>query len=119
MRSAPIVLAVALVIASALPASATGSRPRLSLHPRIVRAGHDVRVTGNADGCPRRDQVFILSRAFTGRVFAGVGGAVARVRAAGFFSAVAHVRARAHGTYRVTARCGGGNLGVAPRLKVL
>jgi hypothetical protein len=85
----------------------------------VVRAGHVVRITGNAGDCPRGDTVSILSRAFRGRLFAGVGGVETPVRAAGRFAASARVRLRAHGVYRVTARCGGGNLGVVARLRVL
>jgi hypothetical protein len=43
----------------------------------------------------------------------------ARVRAGGAFAVAGKVRATAHpGRYVVTARCGGGNLGVAAYLRV-
>jgi len=60
----------------------------------------------------------VLSRAFAGEGFAGVGSIPARVRAGGF-AATGRVRRYARaGRYAVTARCGGGNLGVTAYLRV-
>ena len=76
-------------------------------------------MSGNAAGCPRGDVVTVISRAFRGPDFAGLGTISARVRAGGAFSGSGRVRRLARaGRYAVTARCGGGNLGVLVYLRV-
>jgi|SRR5439155_19028872 len=106
-----------ILLVSAVPASA--ARPSLHITPAAVAPGGKVRVFGNADGCPRGDVVTIISPAFPGHGFAGVGAIKARVKAGGAFSAQGRVRRHAKpGRYGVTARCGGGNLGVAAFLRV-
>ena len=114
-----------IVIAFATAAVATGvaggATNGVSLHvrPAIVSPGARVTVYGNADGCPRGDQVVVLSRPFAGTPFAGVGTIRARVRAGGAFSATGRIRRLARaGRYAVTARCGGGNLGVLVHIRV-
>jgi len=79
-----------------------------------------VTIRGNADGCPVGDTVSVLSRAFAPtHEFAGVPAVLARVRSGGVFRATTRIpRTRRHGSYVVTARCGGGNLGVARHLVV-
>jgi hypothetical protein len=65
--------------------------------------------------------VTIISRAFP-RIheFAGVPAVLAKVRAGGHFRATTTIPLRRRvGRYVVTARCGGGNLGVLVRLTVL
>ena len=114
-------VAVAATAALALAGSSAAAPSRISLRvrPTIVAPGALVRVSGNADGCPRGDVVMALSRAFAGPGFAGLGGISARVRARGAFSGTGRVRRyAAPGRYRVTARCGGGNLGVSAFLRV-
>jgi hypothetical protein len=87
---------------------ATARRGHLYLRPGVVAPGGRVRVFGNAGRCPRGDTALLLSRAFAGRSFAGVGAITARVRAHGAFSAVGHLRGNAkRGRYAVGARCGG------------
>jgi hypothetical protein len=96
-------------------------RPRATLRvrPTTVSPGAQVRVSGNAAGCPLGDTVMVLSRAFAGKGFAGFGSIPARVRAGGAFAATGRVRRYARaGRYAVTARCGGGNLGVTAYLRV-
>jgi len=91
----------------------------LRVRPAAVSPGAQVRVSGNAAGCPRGDTVMVLSRAFAGATFAGVGMIPARVREGGAFAATGRVRRFARdGRYVVTARCGGGNLGVTAHLRV-
>ena len=92
----------------------------LVVSPTVVHPGGAVRVTGNADGCPRGDTVLILSRAFSSRTgFAGVPALRARVRAGGAFATTGRIRVHAaRGRYGVTARCGGGNLGVEAHVTV-
>jgi hypothetical protein len=111
------------MLAAALPGAAVadGATSAVSLHvrPTIVSPGGLVRVYGNADGCPAGDTLLALSRAFAGRPFAGVGTVSARVRVGGAFSGTGRVRRHAHaGRYAVTARCGGGNLGLLVHLRV-
>ena len=61
----------------------------------------------------------VLSRAFAGSGFAGVGAIPARVREGGAFAGKGRVRRYVRdGRYVVTARCGGGNLGVMAYLRV-
>ena len=107
------------MLAAAFAALALASQPALHVTPAAVAPGGTVRVTGNADGCPRGDVVTVISRAFRGHAFAGVGAVFTRVGAGGAFAARARIRTRIRaGRYIVTARCGGGNLGVAARLRV-
>ncbi len=77
-------------------------------------------IRGNADGCPRGNTVLVLSRAFVHtHEFAGVSAVLAKVRAGGGFRATTVIpRTRRPGRYVVTARCGGGNLGVAVHLTI-
>ena len=110
---------LAAVSVAALAGAASASPPRLRVQPRVAHAGAVVHVRGNADGCPRPDSVAIISRAFPGHGFAGLGVVYARVRAGGRFAATARIRRAAHGRYRVSARCGGGNLGVVPHIRVV
>jgi hypothetical protein len=92
----------------------------LSLTPSVVHRGGTVRIHGNADGCRRGNTVSVLSRAFVHtHEFAGVSAVYARVRAGGVFRATTVIpRTRRPGRYAVTARCGGGNLGVLVHVTV-
>jgi hypothetical protein len=99
--------------------TASAMHPTIRVRPTVASPGQRVEVTGNADGCPRGDAVTIISRVFPGHGFAGIGAITARVRVGGAFSAWGRVRADAKpGRYGITARCGGGNLGVAAYLRV-
>jgi hypothetical protein len=106
--------------ALALAPGAAGSPVRLSLTPSIVHRGGTVAIRGNADGCPKGDAVSVLSRAFVHtHEFAGVSAVLAKVRAGGVFRASTVIPpGRRPGRYVVTARCGGGNLGVNAHLTV-
>jgi len=98
----------------------SATRPSLRVTPSTAAPGSKVRVSGNAGGCLRGDIVSVLSRAFPGHGFAGMGTISARVNARGAFSATGHIRQKAHqGRYAVTARCGGGNLGVTAYVRVV
>jgi len=113
-----------LLVCTAAAASPASPRPtliNLTLTPSHVHRGSSVAIRGHADGCPRGDTVTILSRAFPAtHNFAGVPAVYAPVGAAGAFHTSTTIpRARRVGRYTVTARCGGGNLGVAPVLTVL
>ncbi len=113
---------LAIVVASGLDVSSrtTGITKALTVTPATVRRGHTVLVRGVAGGCTETDTVTILSRAFPAtHSFAGVPAVYAEVGSAGRFSVVARVPLlRAPGVYTVTARCGGGTLGIVARLTV-
>ncbi len=113
---------LAIIVASGLDVSSrtTGITKALTLTPATVHRGHTVLVRGVAGGCTETDTVTILSRAFPAtHSFAGVPAVYAEVGSAGRFSVVARVPLlRAPGVYTVTARCGGGTLGIVARLTV-
>ena len=96
--------------------------PFLRVRPRRVLAGSHVRVTGLVPiGCDRGETVTLISRAFSHRHdFAGLPAIFTTVRRVGGLSRRTRIpRGRRPGLYRITARCGGGNLGVSARLRVL
>jgi len=111
-----------LVVASGLDVSrrASGTTVALTVTPRTVRRGGTVLVRGVAGGCTSGDQVTIISQAFpAANSFAGVPAIFAEVGSAGRFSAKTTVpRTRLRGRYVVSARCGGGNLGVTADVRV-
>jgi hypothetical protein len=116
-KTIALILGVLAVAAPAL--GAADGRIRLAVVPPTVARGGAIRVVGNADGCPRGDTVFAISRAFPGRQFGAAGALTGRVARSGAFSIRGRVRARiARGRYVVTARCGGGNLGVAAYVRI-
>jgi hypothetical protein len=89
--------------------------------PSTVHRGAKVYLSGSAGDCPRGDVVIIISRAFP-RIheFARVPAVFATVGARGHFQTSTRIPlARRVGKYVVTARCGGGNLGVAAPLRVV
>ena len=93
----------------------------LTVTPSRVRAGRAVRLRGAAAGCPAGDTVTLISRAFSPRhAFAGVPAVLARVRSGGSFDTTTVIPAsRRPGRYGITARCGGGNLGVDVPLAIV
>jgi hypothetical protein len=111
-----VVLAVSVSAAAASPVA----KPSLKLTPNPVKAGHALRVKGSADGCPVGDTVFVISHAFPAtHKFAGVPAVLTKVRAGGAFHTSTTIPSKKRaGTYTVTARCGGGNLGVLVHLHV-
>jgi hypothetical protein len=113
---------LAIVVASGLDVAGRTSATTVALtvSPSTVRRGGSVLVRGVAGGCTSGDTVTIISPAFSpGHSFAGVPAVFAEVGAAGRFSTTARIPARRRpGSYVLTARCGGGNLGVSARLVV-
>jgi hypothetical protein len=110
----------AAVLATVLSSSAgmTASVPSLTLTPPSVLRGHKVLVTGSADGCVVGNTVFIISKAFVHtHDFAGLPAVLAKVKYGGSFRVTTRIPAtKRPGRYKITVRCGGGNLGI---LKVL
>jgi hypothetical protein len=99
---------------------AAASPVRLVVRPKAVRAGGVIRVTAAASPCLVRDQVTLISRAFRGHAFGGEGAAYGVARRHGSFAVRTRIRAALHaGRYEITARCGGGNLGVAAWVRVV
>lgn len=114
------VLVLAFVPALAAPAAAAA--PALHVSPTRVHAGERVRVFGSAaGGCTSGDRVTLLSKAFRhSDEFAGVPAVFATVQADGSFTVRRKIpRGRAPKRYTLTARCGGGNLGIVRHLRVL
>ena len=112
-----VVPVISLVLWLAGPANAAA--PTLHVTPHTVAAGGTVQVSGT---CESHTTGFAISPAFVhdaGHDFAGVGAAGFSTNAGGAFSVTAQVAAgTAPGTYSVTARCGGGNLGISATLTV-
>jgi hypothetical protein len=106
------------MLLAATPALAAGTAIKVS--PTTVKAGKRVVVSGNADGCPVGDAVTLLSKAFSHRHdFAGLPAVYAKVKSGGKFGHSLKIPAsRPAGRYTITARCGGGNLGVVAHLRV-
>jgi hypothetical protein len=79
-----------------------------------------VLVFGSAGGCPRGNEVTLISKAFPRtHTFAGVPAVSAHVRAGDRYRVTVTIpRARRAGRYAITARCGGGNFGVQRTLRV-
>jgi hypothetical protein len=107
--------------ASAAVAQSRAGAVNLTLTPARVHRGSSVAIRGHAGDCPVGDSVTVISHAFTAtHTFAGVPAVFARVRSGGVFHTTTTIPRTKHvGRYVVTARCGGGNLGVAPKLTVL
>jgi hypothetical protein len=95
----------------------------LQVSPPSVTAGDTVTVSGwlpPAPGSQCATGVTLLSRAFVGtHEFADVPAIEAAVKADGTFTVTTRIpRAKAAGTYDITGRCGGGNLGASATLVV-
>jgi hypothetical protein len=107
---------LALVLLGAAPAWAA----TLTVSPTTVARGQQVTVTGT---CEPNTSGVASSTAFLHDAthdFAGAGAAPFTTDTTGAFHATALVPASTQaGTYHVTARCGGGNLGVVATLTVV
>lgn len=115
-------LAATLAAAALAVLPAAAQAATLHVSPKQVSPGAKTRVFGSAaGGCASGDRVTLISRAFPGtHRFAGVPAVFATARANGSFSKRVRIPAgRAPGSYDVTGRCGGGNLGVTRHLRVL
>jgi hypothetical protein len=102
---------------------AAPTTPAAAIHvnPRSVVAGHTVTVSGSVGPDPAEcSAVTLLSRAFVHTYdFADVPAVYAAVKQDGTFTATTRIpRSKPAGTYTITGRCGGGNLGVSATLVV-
>jgi hypothetical protein len=114
------ILVIALVPGLWLAAPAGAASPAtLHVVPTSVPAGGSVQVTGS---CESSTQGYAISRAFLHDAthdFAGIGAAPFTTDPTGAFSVTAEIPpSTAPGSYDVTARCGGGNLGITVALTV-
>jgi hypothetical protein len=111
---------VAVVAAGLLPAAAFASAT-MHVKPKKVHAGERTRVFGDAGGCTPGNQVTLISRAFPKtHEFAGVPAVFAKVKADGSYSKRVRIpKSKAPKRYSISARCGGGNLGVTRKVRVL
>jgi hypothetical protein len=106
-----------VALAVAVP-SAVAARPRLAVTPAVTTPGARVHIDGVAPGCPAGSTVIAISSAFPGHAY-GNGTLEGRVGSGGAFAYTGRLRSRLRaGRYAVTARCGGGNLGIVVRLDV-
>ena len=116
---------VALILAAVTvgtASAAAAAAPTIKVTPNRAYRGEVVRVFGSvAGGCAAGDQVTLMSKAFSpADEFAGVPAVFARVRSNGSFSKRTRIpRRRKPGRYSIRGRCGGGNLGVSARLRIL
>jgi len=92
----------------------------IHVSPTVAPRGAVVVFTGSvARGCARGDQVTLISPLFPGHAFGGAGAVYTRVAAAGHFTKRFRIGASTvRKTYLISARCGGGNLGVDAKLRV-
>jgi hypothetical protein len=118
MRRVFLIALVVTVLASTGVALAAG--PTINTDPTRVTQGGVVRVFGLVPQCARGNTVTLLSRAFSHRhEFAGVPAISAVVGRHHRYSKRTTIPAqRRPGRYRITGRCGGGNLGVIAHLRV-
>jgi hypothetical protein len=113
----------ALAAAGVVAAPALAATPTIHATPKRVERGHRLHVFGRVPGCPRRGSVTLVSTAFrhdAAHDFAGVGAVFARQHAHHRFSVRPRIPAtRAPGRYSVSGRCGGANIGVTARFRVV
>ena len=114
-------LAIAVVVAGCAVTSAVAAPPSLSVSPATVHRGHAVVLKGSADGCAVGNTVTLISGAFVHtHDFAGLPAVFTKVKPGGTFKKTTTIPAtKKLRSYTITARCGGGNLGVIAHLKVV
>jgi type 1 fimbria pilin len=115
----------AVVLVAVLALAAPASAASIVVQPSSVGIGGTVTISGDvlADGtpgCTVPGTVTLISPAFVGLgEFAGEGAVELPVDASGSFSGPVHLSSSiGPGTYSISARCGGGNLGVSATLTV-
>jgi hypothetical protein len=111
-------LLVLLAATAVFTPSALGARKSLTVSPRVAAPGGLVHVVGNATPCTQGSTVTAISGAFPGHAF-GKGTLSGTVAAGGAFAFSGHLRPHLRrGRYSVTARCGGGTLGIVAYVTV-
>jgi hypothetical protein len=109
-------IAAATVLGLVVAGPLFAATPRLVVHPGSVARGGTVTVSGK--GCRAGDLVYLISPPFVGHAFVQHSVAT-RAHSNGTFSRLVHIRTTIRpGRYLITARCGGGNLGVSAALRV-
>jgi hypothetical protein len=119
-------LLFAATVGTLAPAASAwaASAATLQVSPGSVTAGDPVVVSGSVGAAPEGSacatSVLLLSRAFVHtHEFAGVPAVTAAVKPGGAFTATTRIPSSTPaGTYTVSGRCGGGNLGVSATLTV-
>jgi hypothetical protein len=121
---ATVLLAATVTTLTLLTAPVSAAPIAVHANPNPVVAGHTVTVSGsvgpNSAGSECASRVTLISKAFAHtHDFAGLPAVVAVVKSDGTFTATTTIpRATASGTYTITGRCGGANLGVSAALWV-
>ena len=93
-----------------------GAYVTLKAAPAVVRRGGSITITGGV--CAANSNAILLSKLFPGHAY-GVGAINAKTGANGRFSRTYVVpNSKAPGSYTITARCGGGTLGIVARVRV-
>jgi hypothetical protein len=116
-RTAVVTIALGICALVAVPVQAAG--PTIVASPNPVVAGTLVRIHGVVAGCAVGDRVTLISKAFVhSHDFAGLPAVFAPVHAGGRYSVSTRIPATRHGSYAISGRCGGGNLGVTRTLHV-
>ena len=118
--------ALTLVVGTVAATGSSASAATINVSPSTVAAGGNVHLSGDVlagdgtPGCGVPGTVTLISDAFAGLgEFAGVGAVDLPVDATGHFdSTVTLDGSVAAGTYTITGRCGGGNLGVEASIVV-
>ena len=115
-----VLIAVAALTMVFLTSGSAATPPSITLTPNPVTRGHSVVITGSAGGCAVGNRVSIISKAFVHtHDFAGLPAVLAKVKYGGHFRVTTRIPAtKRPGRYTVTARCGGGNLGLLKHLTV-
>ena len=88
----------------------------LTAEPAVVRRGGTITIKGGV--CAANSNAILLSKLFPGHAF-GIGSIIAKTGANGRFSRTYAVpSSKAPGSYTISARCGGGTLGIVARVRV-
>ena len=119
------VFVAVLVLGSLMLLSAPASATTIIVSQRSIPIGSVVVVSGDTTApggqhCAAGDSVTLISKVFAGHAqFAGVGAVITPVDATGHYRVTVRVLTVVPvGTYTITARCGGANLGVEATLTV-
>jgi hypothetical protein len=123
VRRLPAIVVVALAVLALGAASAVAAT--IDVSPATVDTGGQVTVSGDVlangtPGCTVPGDVTLISPAFAGLgEFASIGATTATADASGNFTTTVTLSPDVvPGTYTVTGRCGGGDLGVSASLTV-